>query len=180
MKLSLSKYLSILFVFLFISTSTIAQQGGIESLRQTGKAFSSVAKKVSPSVVLIQAETVKKKSESPFSQGAPFNDDILKHFFGDNFRGLQEQSPPRQQRSVGQGSGFVFSLDKGIFSDKSFILTNNHVVEGATRIRVTFQDGRELDAEVVGADPKSDIAVLAVKVGDIAALADDYLVRYTD
>ena len=170
MKQFTSIILSIFFIYLFVPTSALAQQGGIESLRQTGKAFSSVAQKVSPSVVLIKVETIRDNPVSSFDQGSPFDDDILKRFFGDQFKRLPKQNPQREQRSIGQGSGFVFSLDNGLFSDKSYILTNNHVIANASSIRVTFQDGRELDAEVVGADPKSDIAILKVNTGDIAAL----------
>ena len=127
-----------------------AMNGGIESLKQTGKAFSAVAQKVSPSVVFIQVETIRHSSPSPFGEGSPFNDELFKRFFGDRFGGFPQQRSPRQQRSLGQGSGFVFSLDRGLFSDKAYILTNNHVVDGASRIRVTFQDGREFDASIKG------------------------------
>ena len=160
----------LLFLCLLVTSNSYALNGGIESLRQTGKAFSAVAQKVSPSVVLIQVETIRESSQSQLGEGSPFNDELFKRFFGDGFGGFPQQRSPRQQRSVGQGSGFVFSLDKGLFSDKAFILTNNHVVGGASRIRVTFQDGREFDAEIRGADPKSDIAVLEIKLDDVPAL----------
>ncbi len=71
---------------------------------------------------------------------------------------------------MGQGSGFVFKIDKGMLSDTSYILTNNHVVEGADKIRVTFQDGRELEAKITGADPKSDIAILEIEDSEHLAL----------
>ncbi|MBC8211945.1 MAG: DegQ family serine endoprotease [Gammaproteobacteria bacterium] len=160
----------LLLVFLFFMVNAHAMNGGIESLKQTGKAFSAVAQKVSPSVVFIQVETIKQSRPSPFGEGSPFNDELFKRFFGDRFGGFPQQRSPRQQRSLGQGSGFVFSLDSGLFSDKAYILTNNHVVDGASRIRVTFQDGREFDARVKGTDPKSDIAVLEIKVDDVPAL----------
>jgi len=50
-----------------------------------------------------------------------------------------------------------------LFSDKTYILTNNHVVEHAEKIRVKFHDGREFDAKITGRDPKSDVAVIEVK-----------------
>ena len=160
----------LLLIFVFVMVNAHAMNGGIESLKQTGKAFSAVAQKVSPSVVFIQVETIRQSRPSPFGEGSPFNDELFKRFFGDRFGGFPQQRSPRQQRSVGQGSGFVFSLDSGLFSDKAYILTNNHVVDGANRIRVTFQDGREFDARVKGTDPKSDIAVLEIQVDDVPAL----------
>jgi serine protease Do len=153
--------------FLLVLFSGVSASDGLESLRQTGKAFTSVAKKVSPSVVFIQTEKV--STRGGFSRGpqSPFNDEFFQRFFGDSFGGFQQ---PHEQRSVGQGSGFVFSLDKGFFTDKAYILTNNHVVEDADKIRVTFNDGREFDATVKGSDPKSDIAVLEIGVADMPAL----------
>jgi serine protease Do len=73
--------------------------------------------------------------------------------------------------SRAQGSGFVFSIDKGLLSDKAYILTNHHVVEHAEKIRVKLQDGREFDAKVKGADPRSDIAVLEVSAKNLPALS---------
>ena len=66
----------------------------------------------------------------------------------------EEDGPNQQARSL--GSGFFISGD-------GFIVTNNHVVEGATEIQVVLEDGRELDAELVGTDSQTDLAVLKVK-----------------
>ncbi len=160
-----------LLLALVIVPASQAQEGGIESLRQTGKAFASVARKVSPSVVFIQVESIE-QSGSPHPFSSPFSDDLFRHFFGDSFPGFQERrQPERRQRKIGQGSGFVFSLDNGLFRDKAYILTNNHVIDGADRIMVTFEDGRELTATVKGTDPQSDIAVLEVGISDVPALS---------
>lgn len=158
-------------LFYFLPTVLFAQQeGGIENLRQTGKAFASVAQRVFPSVVYIQVESIQ---DSRQTRGftSPFDDELFRRFFGDSFPGVPDpKKQPGKRRSVGQGSGFVFSFKKGLFSDKAYILTNNHVVEGADRIRVTLKDGRELAAEIKGTDPKSDIALLEIEVEDIPAL----------
>lgn len=163
--------LPFLVLLLALSPAAHAQEGGIESLRQTGKAFASVARMVSPSVVFIQVESIE---ESPAVHGfsSPFSDELFRHFFGDSFPGFRgRERGERRQRKIGQGSGFVFSLGDGIFRDRAYVLTNNHVIEGADRIRVTFEDGRELSARIKGTDPQSDIAVLEVEVSDVPALS---------
>ena len=176
----------ILGIMLLMPISIWAQDDGVESLRKTSKAFAEVARKVSPSVVLIQVEDDAKRSKQqnplgfPFGEGEwPFGDDLLRRFFGDRFPDLPRFNTPGEQRpAVGQGSGFVFQpKDKGL-GNKTYILTNYHVVDGAGKIRVKFYDGREFDAKVKGTDPKSDIAVIeidargipAVRLGDYAQL----------
>ena len=72
---------------------------------------------------------------------------------------------------MGQGSGFVFKIDSGLLSKKTYILTNNHVVDHADKIRIKFQNGKEYDAKVTGTDPKSDVAVIEIKTNDIPALS---------
>src|SRR5262249_49505995 len=77
-------------------------------------------------------------------------EDLLKRFF--------ESGPEQEQfgfRNEGTGSGFVYD-------DKGHILTNNHVVDKAEKITVTFYDGTEAPATVVGTDPKTDVAVIKV------------------
>ncbi|MFC1748938.1 DegQ family serine endoprotease [Pseudomonadota bacterium] len=159
-------FLPFLLCFSLLSVPLYAvENGGIANLRQTSKAFASVAKAVSPSVAFIKVESVQKGAHFP-SFPSPFEDDFFKRFFGDRFPGFPQQRHPQNQperRVMGQGSGFVFKTDKGLMSDTSYILTNNHVVEGADKIRVTFQDGREFDATVKGTDSKSDIAILEIK-----------------
>lgn len=164
-------FVSVCIVFLLLSSTAYSvENGGIDSLRQTSKAFASVAKKVSPSVVFVKVESIQKARESTRAQ-SPFNDDLFRHFFGDRYQGFRDQTQPRPERKVtGQGSGFVFAVDDGLSSDTRYILTNNHVIEGADSIRVTFQDGREFDAEIKGVDPKSDVAVLAIKNSEHKAL----------
>lgn len=147
-----------------------AQDGGLENLRQTGKAFASVARQVSPSVVYIQVESTQQGATMAPST-PPFTDEFFKRFFGEPLPGMpQGKVPQYQRREVSQGSGFVFASKDGLFSDRTYILTNNHVVESADKIRVKFQDGREFDAEVKGTDPKSDVAVIEIKTGGLPAL----------
>jgi serine protease Do len=171
---------TLIFPFLVLVFSVIspahARDGGIESLRQTGKAFASVARAVSPSVVFIQVEGKASSPaitgfSSPFGDEWPFDNDLFERFFGEQFRGTPRQEAPRgKRRTISQGSGFVFASKDGLLSDKSYILTNNHVVENADKIRVKLKDGREFTAEVAGADPQSDVAVLEIDTGGLPAL----------
>ncbi len=101
--------------------------------------------------------------------GFPFDDPLLRRFFGPGFERREEKIP------YGLGSGVLVSSD-------GFILTNNHVIEDADEIKVTLADGRELDAQVVGTDPRTDVAVLKVGAQDLphATLADSDLLRVGD
>ncbi len=164
----------------FIAIPVYALDDGIESLRRTGKAFASVAREVSPSVVFIQVESKAPASNItqfawPFSNESPFEDDLFKHFFDDQFpgspKGPHPEAPQGKRRTIGQGSGFVFAAKDGLLSGKTYILTNNHVVENADKIRVKFQDEREFEAKITGRDPKSDVAVIEIEVGGFPALS---------
>lgn len=122
----------------------------INALKQTSAAFNSVAEAGIPAIVNIS--TVKKIKQQSFAN--PFFDDpFFRRFFD-----IPEQNPGNGQKFKQQavGSGVIVS-------DKGYILTNNHVVEGADEITVTLSDKREFKAEVIGKDPKTDIAVLKIK-----------------
>ncbi len=105
-----------------------------------------VAEAVLPSVVNISSTHVGEMD--PFGFG-PFGDDpMFRHFFGQPFEDL-----PREFRQQGSGSGVIVSAD-------GVVLTNSHVVAMAESITVTLSDGREFEGELVGADPRSDVAVI--------------------
>jgi serine protease Do len=95
------------------------------------------------------------------------SDDFFRHFFGDEFDGRQQGRNNRRSfnvpRQQGIGSGVVVTKD-------GFILTNNHVVDGADEVKVALQDGREFTAKVVGRDPKSDVAVIKIDAKDLPAV----------
>ena len=173
------KQCKILFLMLIATVLALpvhASDGGIENLRQTGKAFATVARQVSPSVVFIQVESSAGSAApsslgSPFGDEFPFGNELFEHFFGQPMPGQPRgETPRRERRAVSQGSGFVFSSKDGLLSDKTYILTNSHVVDGAEKIRVKFQDGKEFDAEIKGSDPKSDVAVIEIDAGGLPAL----------
>ncbi len=171
----MKKIISVLllsFTWLIAVPSSALVDGGVESLRQTGKAFAEVSRAVSPSVVFIQVEA---STPAVTSQQfpTPFGDDFFRRFFGDQFPGIPNTPPGAPQgehRAIGQGSGFVFKSRDGLLKDKTYILTNNHVVEHAEKIKVKFQDGREFDAKVTGRDPLTDVAVIEINEGGFPAI----------
>ncbi len=144
------------------------------TLAELSESFKKVAKVVKPSVVSID---VLSKSRSTTRSELP--PDLHRWFFGPEG---QNRAPKRDDKSdqsdefdkynvprqYGNGSGWVYRND-------GYIITNNHVIEGADKIVVRFHDGSERDAKVVGVDVKTDIAVLKVE-GDrlhAAAIADE-------
>jgi serine protease Do len=119
---------------------------------EMGKAFAMVAAHVRPAVVSVYSEKVLKYRESPF----PYGDDFFRQFFGDQFP--QQQVPPREYRRSLRGMGSGMILDR-----EGHILTNHHVVKEMDEVSVQFADKRKFEAEVVGADPRTDIAVIKLK-----------------
>lgn len=174
------KLFPVLLLVNLVCFSAHAVDTGIEALRESGKAFSSVAKSVSPSVVFVHVEgTVSSERAAP--PPFPFNEDFFRRFFGDDFPGFQsprDYNHQPQPRIQSQGSGFVFSIKDGLLINKTYIMTNNHVVEDADSVMVKFMDGHEYQAEITGRDPQSDIAVIeintdtrpALKLGDSSKL----------
>jgi serine protease Do len=134
--------------------------------------YANVIKRVTPAVVKIVTTT---RMEGPSTQQMPgFDDPFWRRFFGDQFGGMSRgQATPQIQH--GLGSGVIVTKD-------GYIMTNNHVVDGAKDVEVTLQDGREFTAKVVGRDPKSDIAVVKVDANDLptVSLADSEKVEVGD
>src|ERR671934_2933787 len=119
------------------------------SLQNLSEAFAAVAEHVKPSVVYIRSQ----RTEAATRQRVPPG---MERFFP-RFR----QQPEIEQ---GSGSGFVVSAD-------GYILTNNHVVEGAEQVTVRLLDRREFKAKVVGTDPNTDVAVLKVDTKNLSPVA---------
>lgn len=126
-----------------------------------GNPIVGIVKHSSPAVVNIDTETMVKQRAvmSPF-QGDPFFEEFFgEEFFGGKRGGGQERVVPRRAK----GSGFIVSKE-------GYILTNNHVVEGADNIKVTLLDGRSFNAKKIGQDPTFDLAVVQIKAKDLPAL----------
>ncbi len=133
--------------------------------------FAPVVKRVSPSVVKVYTTGKAMGAETPGM--GQLNDPMFRRFFGDQFRG--RRGPMPHQREQGVGSGVIVTQD-------GYILTNNHVVDNAGKVKVAMDDGREFDAKVVGGDPKSDIAVVKVEATGLpyAQLADSDKIEVGD
>jgi serine protease Do len=143
-------------------SSAEAQEASSPSKRSAAipdMSFADVAEQVTPAVVTVRSEKKVKVGEAPQS---PLGDDFFR-FFG---------MPRGDQRQRGSGSGFIVD-------SKGIILTNNHVVDGADRIIVRMQDGRELQGKVVGTDPNTDVAVIRVDASNLPSvkLGDDHEMR---
>ncbi|MDR1916509.1 MAG: Do family serine endopeptidase [Synergistaceae bacterium] len=112
-----------------------------------------IASDCSPAVVNIDTETMVTRRANPFA-----DDPFFREFFGQEFERFNRAVPMR-----GKGSGFI--VDKA-----GYILTNNHVVEGADKITVTMMDGRHFEADLIGKDPTFDLAVIQIKADDVPVL----------
>ncbi len=136
----------------WLSAASLAHPAAAEDpfLRRTATVL--VVEKVGPAVVNITTERVVKR-RSPFRSfsGDPFFDRFFQDFFEPRTRGETVQS---------LGSGVVIDAQR-------HVLTNEHVVARASRIRVSLSDGREFEASLVGADPNNDLAVLRVESDEI-------------
>jgi Do/DeqQ family serine protease len=123
--------------------------------------FSPVVKKVSPGVVKVYTTT---KVQHMGYNGDPGDmDDLFRRFFGQQMPGRMPRRNTEIPRQQGIGSGVIATKD-------GYILTNNHVVDGADEVKVALQDGREFTAKVIGRDPKSDVAVIKIDAKDLPAI----------
>lgn len=135
---------------------------GTDIVHQLNDAFIAIAQRVNPSVVTIfSKKEVRVNSDSPFA--SPYFDNPFRDFFGDDFfnrffgpRRNDRGNRDNRQILQGMGSGVIVSAD-------GYILTNNHVIDGADELEVMLMGGKRVTAKVIGADPKTDIAVVKVK-----------------
>ena len=149
----------------------------IATANDLSTAFRNVGKQIEPSVVNITVHKTVKGGGS-----APFDNDLLRRFFNNNpeFAPFGRKFPDDGNRQgqgqdqenggsleeVGTGSGFILEVD----GNAGYILTNNHVAGGATEMIVTLADGRRIEnAKLVGADPKSDLAVIKITADHLIA-----------
>jgi len=143
-------------ILLGISIVPVVMAQQVNQLRS----YADVAEKTMPAVVNISTDqVVDSRSNHPFA-----NDPNFRRFFNmpdDDIHGGQGDGGERVERSM--GSGVVISAD-------GYIITNNHVVDGADKIRVTFMGEKEYEAEVIGTDPPTDVALLKIDATNLPAL----------
>ncbi len=133
----------------FVEADTPAAIGGESS----GISYAPAVEKAAPAVVNVYTlKIVQQQIQQPH-----FDDPLLRRFFGNQI----PQQPQRQENSLGSGV---------IVSAQGYILTNNHVVQGADEIEVALHDGRSAAATVVGTDPESDLAVLKIELTGIPSI----------
>ena len=110
--------------------------------------FVRVSEKLGPAVIKIESERVEKQSSMTFPD-SPFGDDFWDRFFG------RQQQRPQEYKMTVQGAGFFISSD-------GYILTNNHLVEKASKVKVFTVQGDEYTAKIIGTDPRTDVALIKV------------------
>jgi serine protease Do len=147
-----------------IRRATTAPTGSVARLDELSDAFATIAAKIKPSVVYITAkqaaQPVSRRMRGQSQRGqAPDLSQLppeLRQFFRDMpGMGDGDVDPMPRGGGMASGSGFIVSND-------GYILTNNHVVDGASEVRVSLLDRREFKAKVVGRDPNTDVAVIKI------------------
>jgi serine protease Do len=121
--------------------------------------FAPVVKEAAPAVVNISSSKMVKTSGN--GMNGMFDDPLFRQFFGGR---MPQQQRPRSERAESLGSGVIVSPD-------GYILTNNHVVEGATDVKVSFSDKREFPAKIIGTDKYTDVAVIKIDQKNLPTLA---------
>jgi serine protease Do len=139
--------------------STSATQSDMAVAQQLSNAFAAVAAEVTPSVVTIFTETDIKAPKQSFGQ-SPFD-----QFFGNDFfkRFFEMPAPQGEYKQRGLGSGVIIDAN-------GTILTNNHVVDNADKIKVRLLDGREFTAKVKGTDSMTDLAVITIDANNLTPI----------
>ncbi|MGX5848709.1 DegQ family serine endoprotease [Mesorhizobium sp. PL10] len=140
-------------------TAVATTQTPVAGITAPNGSFAPIVAVDKPAVVTVttvmKGQPQDMSEEQSFGGNSPF-DDYFRQFFGDQGIPMPKTPPQQAQRAEALGSGFIVDAD-------GTIVTNNHVVDGATSIKVTLDDGTELPAKLVGHDAKNDLAVLKIK-----------------
>jgi serine protease Do len=128
-------------------------------LRKLSDALGEVSAAVKPAVVNISTTTTVTQEQSPY--GDMFNDPFFRRFFGDQFD--QRGGGKQKFKSSALGSGVILTED-------GYILTNNHVIKDADEIKVLLTDKREFKGKVIGADPKTDLAIVKIDAKNLPVI----------
>ncbi|MBU4562463.1 trypsin-like peptidase domain-containing protein, partial [bacterium] len=150
----LTLIIAITVVFLGFTQSIYAQENKPNlTLEAFSNSIADIAETVGPAVVNIDTVRMVK------TQFPSFEDPIFKRFFGREFEEFRRTIPQK-----GTGSGFIINQE-------GYVLTNEHVVRKADKIKVTLSDGREFDGEVIGSDVTSDMAIVKIKADHLPLVA---------
>ena len=150
-----------LFLLMYLRPELFVRSGPVVEIQQSPTATSSAGPasyadavdRAAPAVVNIN--TAKVVTERRITL---FDDPIFRHFFGDQLRMV-----PRKRLETSLGSGVIVSRE-------GYILTNNHVIDGADEIQISLHDGRSSKARLIGSDPETDLALLQITMDDLPAI----------
>ncbi len=138
------------FQLLMLAASLLG--AGFAAAERRPDSFANLVERLTPTVVNIQVTVVQRQPRfglrNPFGRQRDPSEEFFRRFFG--------QDPPREFRGRAIGSGFIISPD-------GYIVTNNHVVEKASEIKVKLKDGAEHKAKLIGRDPKTDLALIKIE-----------------
>ncbi|GGC57939.1 Do family serine endopeptidase [Chelatococcus reniformis] len=141
----LPRLFPVLFVAALALPASAQERATPQSRSEIQLSFSPVVKQVAPAVVNVYGARVERRQQNPF-----FDDPFFRRFFGGDFGVPQE----RVQRSLGSGV---------IVDPSGIIVTNHHVIENMTEVKIALADKREFDVEILLRDPRTDLAVLRIK-----------------
>lgn len=154
--INFKKYLYLIFMFFVFIGTLFADNEKKQDVVHGLISYSSAVDRAAPAVVSIQTT-----QEVIINTNPMFNDPIFKFFFGDAFDHDEKNVSP-QQKHLQQGLGSGVIVDK-----KGYILTNNHVIKDASLITIKFPTGQICDAELMGSDSRTDLAILKIKQKDL-------------
>jgi serine protease Do len=163
--LTISLLILITLVFVYVKGQVIPEKTSMDASKQSVKtvafngnlpSFSQLVNHVKPTIVNISTTTVITGPDMQDRFMGPVNP--FRDFFGEDFFDkFFGNSPRRERKQKSLGSGFVIDRE-------GYILTNNHVVEKASSIKVKLSDEKEYDAKIIGRDPKTDIALIKIDI----------------
>jgi len=142
------KLFIIILSVILINIKAVAVEVGVVNLRETAKAFSNIAKLASPAVVFIQVESYSSANIRQAQELPPIIEEFFKRY--------GEPLPPHNGLAISHGSGFIISED-------GYIVTNNHIIQGASSITVLTHEGKEYRARLIGSDVEADVAVVQIE-----------------
>ena len=129
-----------------------------QKISSLSNSFADMIEKASPAVVKISSTRIVKASEQQQGNNPMMSDPFFQRFFGG-----QGGAKPKDRREGGLGSGVIISSD-------GYILTNNHVIDKATTLKVSLSDGRDFTGKLIGADPQTDVALLKIPASGLPTL----------